>query len=121
MIETLLLTTLLLGRHDLETAIVQLILGLLFGHRSSILLGDFAPASGLGSCGGRAGRLGGVDQSLVGELASADELFGKVARVNGVRDAVDGFGDNLEFRGEREEVVDELVGCEIVLACCYFY
>ena len=98
MVETLLLTTLLLGRHDLETAIVQLILGLLLaGHRRSILLGDFAPASGLGSCGSGAGRLGGVHQTLVGELASADEFFGEMARVDGVGDAVHGFGDNLEL------------------------
>jgi hypothetical protein len=110
-IETLLLSTLLLGRHDLETAIVQLILGLLLGHRG-ILLGDFAPASRLGSCGGgRAGGLGTIHQSLVGELASADEFFGKVARVDRVRDAVHGFGDNLQLGREREEVVDEFVGC----------
>ena len=95
MIETLLLTTLLLGRHNLEAAIVQFILGLLLGHRS-VLLGNLAPATTLRCEAGRTGRLG-VDQSLVSKLASADEFFGKVARVNGVRDAVDGFGDNLEF------------------------
>lgn len=110
MVETLLLTTLLLGRHDLETAIVQIILGFLLGHRS-VLLGNLAPASSLrrGSCR-RAGGLGRVHETLVGELAPADEFLGKVARVDGVGDAVHGFGDDLELRGEGEEVVDELVG-----------
>jgi hypothetical protein len=81
-IETLLLTTLLLGRHHLETAIVQFILGLLLGHRS-VLLGNLAPASCLASSG-RTGRLGGINQSLVSELAPADEFFGKVARIDSV-------------------------------------
>lgn len=98
MIETLFLTTLLLGRHNLETAIVQLILGLLLGYRG-VLLGNLTPTSSLASSG-RAGRLGGINQSLVSKLASTDEFFGKVARVDGVGDAVYGFGDNLELRGE---------------------
>jgi hypothetical protein len=35
-----------------------------------------------------------------------------VARVDGAAAAVDGFGDELGFGGEEDEVGDELFGCE---------
>jgi hypothetical protein len=96
--KTLLLTPLLLVRHNLETTIIQLILGLLlFRHRTRILLGNFTPTTSLRGTGSGTGRFSSIDQSLVGELASADELFGEVARVDCVGDAVDGFGHDFEF------------------------
>lgn len=110
--EVLFLAALLLRRDDPEVAVGGVVLGRL-GLRGA-LLRDLAPAAGgaAGRVGGAAalGRRGGVDEALVGELLAADELLGKVARVDRAAAAVDGFGDELGFGGEEDEVGDELLG-----------
>jgi hypothetical protein len=41
-----------------------------------------------------------------------------VTRVNGGAAAVDGFGDELGFRREENEVGNELLGCEFLWLAC---
>jgi hypothetical protein len=107
----LLLTTLLLRRNDPEVTVGGILLGRLRLGRP--LLGDLTPATRSRIRGTTTlGRGGSVDEALVGESLAADELLGKVARVDGAAATVDGFGDELGFGGEEDEVGDELFGCE---------
>jgi hypothetical protein len=110
-ISTLLLTTLLLGRNDPEVTVGGILLGRLRLGRS--LLSDLTPATRSRIRGTTAlGRGGSVDEALVGESLAADELLGEVARVDGAAAAVNGFGDELGFGREEDEVGDELFRCE---------
>jgi hypothetical protein len=105
----LLLTTLLLARHDPKVAIGRVLLRRLNLRRS--LLRNLAPATRSRISGTTAlGRGGSVDEALVGKSLAADELLGEVARVDGAAAAVDGFGDELGFGGEEDEIGDELFG-----------
>ena len=109
MLETLLLTALLLRRDNPEVAIRRILLGRLGLRRA--FLRDLAPATGRRISGTTAlGWGGSVDEALVGEALAADELVGEVARVDGGAAAVHGFGNELDVGGEQVEVGDEGFG-----------
>ena len=108
---SLLLSTLLLGRNNPEVTVGRILLGSL--RLSGALLRNLAPATRSRISGTTAlGRGGSVDEALVREPLAADKLLGEVAGVNGRTAAVHGFGNELGFGGEEDEVGDELLGCE---------
>ncbi len=49
--------------------------------------------------------------ALVGEFAAADEFLGEATAVEGLGGGIDGVGDDVEFRGELEELGDEFGDC----------
>lgn len=107
----LLLSTLLLGGNNPEVTVGRILLGSL--RLSGTLLRDLAPATRSRISGTTAlGRGGSVDETLVREPLAANELLCEVAGVNGRAAAVDGFGNELGFGGEEDEVGDELLSCE---------
>lgn len=55
-----------------------------------------------------------IHLALLGERAATQKLFGKVAAVERVGDGVHGFGDDVEFIGEREESLDKVFDCRSV-------
>jgi hypothetical protein len=106
---SLLLSTLLLGRNNPEVTVGRILLGSLGLRRA--LLCDLAPATRSRISGATAlGRGGSVDEALVREPLAANELLGEVAGVDRGAAAVDGFGDELGFSREEDEVGDELLG-----------
>ena len=108
---SLLLSALFLRRHNPEVTVGRILLGSL--RLSGTLLRDLAPTTRSRISGTTAlGRGGSVDEALVRKPLAADELLGEVARIDGRAAAVDGFGDELGFSGEEDEVGDELLGCE---------
>lgn len=110
---SLLLSTLLLRRNNPEVAVGRILLGSL--RLSGTLLRNLAPTTRSRISGTTAlGRGGSVDEALVRKPLAADELLGEVARIDGRAAAVDGFSNELGFRGEEDEVGDELLGCERV-------
>lgn len=109
--QNLLLSTLLLRSNNPKVSISRILLRRL--RLRGALLRDLAPATRRRISGTTAlGRGGSVDEALVGEALAADELLGEVAGVDGGAAAVDGFGDELGFGGEEDEVGDELFGWE---------
>ena len=115
----LLLSTLLLGRNNPEVTVGRIFLGSLGLRRA--LLGNLAPATRSRISGTTAlGWGGSVNKALVREPLAANELLSEVAGVDGRAAAVDGFGDELGFRGEEDEVGDELLSCEWLWLACVF-
>jgi len=108
---TLLLAALLLGRHDPEVTVGGVLLGRL-GLRGP-LFSNLTPTTRRRIGGTTAlGWGGSVDEALVRKPLAADEFLGEVARVDGAAAAVDGFGDELGFGGEENEIRNELFSCK---------
>lgn len=112
---SLLLPTLLLRRHNPKVAICGL---LLLTHSGGILartlLRHLAPASSASlrrtSRTSALGRRRSIDEALVRKTLAADEVLGKVARVDRVAVGVDRFDKDLSLGGEEDELGDELFG-----------
>jgi hypothetical protein len=102
---------LLLARDDLERARVEsrLLLLLVLLDAGATLLGDLGPATACGLVVGGAGSVTVVDNALVCELSAAEELLGKVARVEGVAGRVDGLGDELSVGRETQKGGNEVL------------
>ena len=90
---------LLLGRNNLEVAVLE---GSRCLRTDAALLGDLRPAAGRLVLGRRR-RVTLVDDALVRKLTAAQELFGKMARVQSVGGRVYRLGDELGVSGEAQE------------------
>lgn len=72
------------------------------------LLCNLTPATAVLLLAKDAGR-DGLDNALVGELAAANELFGKVAAIHGLRVGVNGIRNDLSLGRQEQQLLDEIV------------